>query len=155
MWNIMWNSCNGTMVNKTAKAETTLRCITHLKRSLPSWSSYKYTHSSNHLIISLVLLSLSITELGRIRVVGSDQRSHTVKLFQCLLNVFTDQTALKLKTHERGRDRKRGMNRYDILPVLFLRLCPTDIIGSVVDRVLRHLVYAARTLAHSRERLNK
>lgn len=31
---------------------------------------------------------------------------------------------------ERGRDRKRGANRYDILPVVFLRLSPSDIIGS-------------------------
>lgn len=142
------SSLSGTLIQVTTSAHTNTH--TH---------PFKCLNKSMYTIVVY-----ASTESGRINSgihgVGSEYRSNTVVLFQCCYSLFTDRAALKLERHERerGRDRKRGTNRYDILPVLFLRLCPADIIGSRVDKELQHLVLCSmntHTHTHSKERLNK
>lgn len=55
---------------------------------------------------------------------GSEYRSNTVILFQKYYNLFTDQWALDLKRHERGRDRKYGAEQ------IWHPSCPLPVIVS-------------------------
>ena len=86
------------------------------------------------------------TKSGRIKPgipdVGSEYGSNMVVLSQ---PIYWARSSEPKETWERGRDRKWGADRYDILPVLFLRLSPTDITGSRLDEAPQHLVHAAWT----------
>lgn len=132
----------------TGNGQHSFPCISIFSKYISHSRKHTHTHTAfkgSDQKLNTVFI-YSCIESGKIHQenhAGSENRSETVVLFQRRYNLlFTEQAALKLKTlgRERGSNRKQATDRYDILPVLFLQLCPTDITGSSMDRELQHLV---------------